>query len=192
MSEATTAATVAASDLLSNSGAPAAPPPPPSFMPAGFPVTPPAFNEPAAVAARATIEERKGDKDFYKLLVAERERGVTGPACQEWAALHKAGYPSPAAITSQADVDNQAAGRNAQLWDEHIANLKTRFDLTAEQEKEIRGGVVDERAYKWAVDEKSRLIKDKGFYRKLLDGDRAANRDWGLITSILSLRPVRQ
>ncbi|MFZ0373018.1 MAG: hypothetical protein WAL39_06855, partial [Xanthobacteraceae bacterium] len=66
-----------------NSATLAAPPPPPSFMPAGFPVTPPAFNEAAAVAARATIEQRKGDKDFYKLLVAERERGVTGPACQE-------------------------------------------------------------------------------------------------------------
>ena len=130
------APTIGMSDLLNGASTPAAPTAPPSFMPVGFPVTPPAFDAPEAVAARATIEQRKGDKDFYKALVAERESGVTGPANQEWAALHKTGYPSPPAITSQADVDSQAAGRNAELWNAHIADLRSRFHLTEQQEAE--------------------------------------------------------
>jgi len=32
----------------------------------------PAYDAPEAVAARATIEQRKGDKEFYKALIAER------------------------------------------------------------------------------------------------------------------------
>jgi hypothetical protein len=180
------------SDLLNSSAAPQQPPPPPKFMPTGFPVAPPAFNEPTAISARAEIESLKSDKEFFAALKAEGERGVSGPAKQRWASLHAAGFPSPVAIASQSDVDGQAANRSAELWNAHIADLKTRFPLTAEQEAEIRGGVVDERAYAWAVEQKGLLIKDKSFYRKILDGDRAANRDWGLVTSILSLRPVKR
>ena len=181
----------AASDLLNGNAAPAAPSAP-KWQPAGFPVAPAAFDAPEAVAARATIEQRKGDKDFYKALVAERERGIAGPANQEWATLHKTGYPSAPAITSQADVDSQVASRNAELWNAHIADLKSRFPLTEQQEAEIRSGVVDEKSHKWAREEKDRLIKDRGFYRRLLDGDRAAIRDWGLLTSLLALRPVKR
>jgi hypothetical protein len=181
---------VTTTDLL-NSG-PSQPPPQPSFMPEGFPVAPPGFNEAAAVAARAKIEERKGDKEFYKLLVAERSRGVTGPASQEWAGLHAAGYPSPAAIESQADVDGQGRARNAEQWDSYIGNLKTRFPLTAEQEAEIRGGVVDVGVRQWTIEQKDRLVKDLAFYKRLMDGERAANDEWGRVTAILSLRPVKR
>ena len=162
---------VGASALLTNSTAPAAPPPP-SFMPAGFPVAPPAFDEPAAVAARAEINSLKSDKEFYSALKAERERGVTGPASQRWSGLHARGWPTAPAITSQADVDTQASSRNAEMWDAHIAALRTRFALTEQQEAEIRSGVVDEKSHAWAREEKDRLIKDRGFYRRLLDGDR--------------------
>ncbi|MFZ0373019.1 MAG: hypothetical protein WAL39_06860 [Xanthobacteraceae bacterium] len=78
------------------------------------------------------------------------------------------------------------------MWNAHIADLKSRFPLTEQQEAEIRSGVVDEKSYQWAREEKDRLVRSKEFYRKLMDGDRAANRDWGLITSILSLRPVKK
>ncbi len=57
----------------------------------------------------------------------------------------------------------------------HGLKLKQQFSLTAEQEAEIRGGVISATAHDWAGEEKERLIKDKGFYRRLLDGDRAAN-----------------
>jgi hypothetical protein len=123
-------------------------------------------------------------------LVAERERGVTGPASQAWADLHAKGYPSSSSIASQADVDSQATARNEQQWNSYIGALKQHFPLSPEQETEIRGGVVNEGVHAWAQDEKARLIKDKGFYRRLLDGDRAAKREWGLVTAILSLRPV--
>jgi hypothetical protein len=149
----------ATSDLLNSS---AAPPPAtaPKWQPTGFPIAPAAFDAPEAVAARAEIKEKAGDKDFYKSLIAERERGVTGPASQAWAELHKRGWPSAPAVLSQADVDSQAVSRNAELWNAHIADLKTRFPLTEQQEAEIRSGVVDEKSHQWAHEEKDRLIKD--------------------------------
>jgi hypothetical protein len=155
----TEAPTVGASAMLSGTTAspppaPSAPPPPPSFMPAGMPVAPPAFNAPEAVAARVTIEQRKGDKDFYKAMVAERERGVSGPASEEWAGLHKIGYPAPIATASQADIDSQAAARHAEFMNLHIADLKTRCPLTDQQEAEIRSGVVDEVSHRWAQEER--------------------------------------
>ena len=163
----------------------------PKFMPAGVPLPSAAFDAPEAVQARAMIKEKIEDKEFYKSMIAERERGEFGPACQLWGELHRKGHPSGPAIASQADVDDQASNRNNEMMNAHIANLKTKFSITDAEEAEIRGGTVDERAYRWAQEEKQLLIKDKAFYRRLLDGDRAANRDWGLITSILSLRPVR-
>ena len=166
--------------------------PAPKFLPSGVPLPSAAFDAPEAVQARAMIKEKIEDKEFYKSMIAERERGEFGPACQLWGELHRKGHPSGPAIASQADVDDQASNRNNEMMNAHIANLKTKFSMTPEQEAEIRGGVVDERAYRWAQEEKQLLIKDKVFYRRLLDGDRAANRDWGLITSILSLRPVRR
>jgi hypothetical protein len=190
VSEAAPAPGVTTSDIL-NSG-PSQLSPAPKFMPEGFPVAPPAYNAPEAVAARATIEERKGDKEFYKLLVAERSRGVTGPASQEWAALHAAGWPSPPAIQSQADVDSQSVARNADLWDRHIADLKTRFPLSAEQEAEIRAGIVSLNVRQWAIEQKDRMVKDRAFYKRLMDGDREANGEWGRVTAILSLRPVKR
>ena len=164
----------------------------PAWQPAGMPVTPADFNSPEAVAARAEIDAKKGDRDFYKALVSERERGVTGPASQAWAALHKKGWPSPTAIATPADVKAQQDARTAEMWSGYIAALKQRTALSAEQEAEIRSGVVHEAAYAWAKEEKDRLIKDGGFRTKLLSGDRAANRDWTLVTSILSLRPVKK
>lgn len=118
MTEAATAAApaVTASDLLSNNAAPAAPATAPKYQPVGFPVVPAAFDAPPAAAARAEIKEKIVDKEFYKSLIAERERGVTGPASQAWSELHARGWPSPPAVGSQADVDNQAKGRNAEMW----------------------------------------------------------------------------
>ena len=186
------APSIGASDLINGNAAPGAQPAPPSFMPAGFPVAPAAFDAPEAAAARAEIKDKIADKEFYKSLIAERGSGVTGPASLAWAELHKRGYPSAPAITSQADVDSQAANRNAELWNAHLADLRSRFPLTEAQELEIRAGVVDERVHRAAVEEKDRLIKDRAFYRRLLDGDREANRQWGLLTSLLALRPVKR
>ena len=64
--------------------------------------------------------------------------------------------------------------------------------LTEVQElKRPAPGVVDERVHRAAVEEKDRLIKYRAFYRRLLDGDREANRQWASLTSLLALRPVK-
>lgn len=187
--------TVGAADLLSSSssaapGVPAAAPAP-SWRPAGMPVTPAAFDAPEAQAARAEIQTKIGDKEFYQVLKAERERGVTGPATTRWAELHKLGWPAPTAITSPNDVRAQADARLEEQWNGYFSALQARFSLTEENRAELRSGVIKPELHAWARDEKDRLIKDKSFRTRLLDGDRAANQQWGMIVSMLSLRPVR-
>lgn len=179
------------SDLLNSAATAPAAPPAPGWMPAGFPVTPAEFDAPEAVAARAEIREKIGDKDFYKNLVAERERGVTGPASQAWAELHKRGYPSPPSASSVDDVNSRAAARNEAQWNSFFQGLRAQWPVTPDQEKEIRGGVVREEVRNWALEQRDLMVKDKAFYRRLLDGDVAAKEKWGRVVAILGLRPVK-
>ena len=180
-----TEATAGATDLLSGTAAPAAAP---SFQPVGMPVVPAAFDAPEAVAARATVKERIGDVDFYKALKSERERGVTGPASTEWSALHRAGWPNVAAVATPTDIQTQANARLEEQWNGYFAALQSRFNLSEENRVELRSGVIREDLHRYARDEKDRLIRDKTFRTRLLDGERAANQQWGMITCMLSLR----
>lgn len=175
-------------DLLNTSSAP--PPAAPKFMPVGFPVAPPAFNEAAAVAARAEIETLKGDKEFYAAMKAERERGLTGPASQKWAALHKSGFPSPTNIASQNDADAQASARTEQEWNSFFAGLRAMWSVTPEQEAEMRAGVIREDIRNLALQQRDLMVKDKTFYRRLLDGDMAAKEKWSRVIAAIALRPV--
>jgi hypothetical protein len=137
-------------------------------------------------AALAQIETLKADKDFYNKLKQQ------DPAAHaQWHGLHKAAYPIPPAVGSMDDVNNQAAQRNAEQMNTFIASMRARWPMTPEMEQEIRGGVIREEFHKQAQEEKDRLIKDREFRRKLLDGDRAANEHWGRTIAALSLRPVR-
>jgi hypothetical protein len=184
--------TPGATDLLGTAAPSPAPAPAPAWQPAGMPVTPAGFDEPAAVAARSEIKAKIGDKEFYQALKAERERGASGPASTEWAALHRTGWPAAPEVRSQADVDAQANARLEDQWNSYFAALQARFSLTEQNRAELRAGVIREDLRRFALDEKDRLIKDKSFRTRLLDGERAANQQWGMITSMLSLRPVKQ
>lgn len=152
----------------------------------------PAADTPAPVesltpeAARAEIEALKGDNSFYKRLVVEKDEASNS----RWSALHKQAFPAPAPLTPEQMPAHEAA-RIEQDWNNYFSFIGQRFPLNAEQQAEIRNGVVNADLHKWAQEEKGRLIKDRGFYRKLLDGDRQANKDWGIVTSVLSLRPVK-
>jgi hypothetical protein len=137
-------------------------------------------------AAQQQISARINDADFRNRLLQKEEA-----ASAEWSNLHKAAYPAPVHVTSVDDVNAQAAARNEQMWSGYIGALKQRFSLTSEQEAEIRGGVIRADFHQWAREEKDRLIKDPSFRRKLLDGSRAENQQWGMITSMLSLRPMQ-
>jgi hypothetical protein len=87
---------------------------------------------------------------------------------------------------------SQEAQRNAEQWNVYMAGVHQQFTPTPEQEAEIYSGMIDERVHAWAKEEKDRLIKDRGFYRRLMEHDRAAKKDWGLVNQILSCRPVRR
>jgi hypothetical protein len=91
-----------------------------------MPVAPATFDSPEATAAREEIKAKIGDKEFYKSMMAERDRGVTGPACQAWADLHKRGYPSQD-TTSHEGVTAQEGARNAEMWNGYIGALKQQF-----------------------------------------------------------------
>lgn len=179
-----TDATISATDLLNGGAAPPRSAPAPVVPPAPDPITA-AFNQPEAVQARAQIDTLKGDKEFYAKLQQK------DPAAHRlWSDLHKSGFPAPAEIRSQADVESQASARNAEFWNNHIAALRAQFPLTPNQEAEIRSGIVDAAAHRWATEEKQRLISDRAWRTRYFDGDRQARLDWGLVLQILSLRPV--
>jgi hypothetical protein len=77
------------------------------------------------------------------------------------------------------------------MWSTYLQSIKQQVNLTADQEAEIRGGVIREDLHRWAMEEKDRLIKDKGFRTRLLDGGRAESRSWNLLLAMLALRPVK-
>ena len=174
----------------------------PASAPATTPAAPPAAAPPTAAptvgttdllgaqlspeAAREQIASRISDKEFGKRLLAKEPA-----AFAEWSALHKAAYPSAQQIASAEDVNSQAAARNEEQWNTYFGWLKQRFALTPENEAEIRGGVIRSEIHQWAREEKDRLIHDKGWYKRLLDGDRQASADWERIKLMLSLRPVK-
>jgi hypothetical protein len=179
-----------ASDLLNGSAAPAAPQAP-AYRPEGFPVTPLAANAPEAIEARAEIEALKSDKDFYAALKAEGERGISGPASQKWRLLHQRANPAPTQVGSQADVNAQASARTEQEWSSFFAGLRSQWAVTAEQEAELKSGVVRAEIRDFAIQQIELMQKDKAFYRRLLDGDMEAKSRWGRMVAIRGLRPVK-
>jgi hypothetical protein len=177
--------------------APAPDPAPPSapqqqYRPIGFPTTPSAFESPEAVAARAEIKEKIGSAEFYKELVSERERGVTGPATLRWSELHRLGFPSPTSIASQADVDAQAASRSAERINGYVNFLKRDIpDLTEQNEIELRNGYCSQASHDRPVRIKDSLIKDKAWFRRYEEGGAEERNLWARITAILAMRVVR-
>jgi len=165
-------------DTLATASAPATAPTAASAVPAA--------DVAAIESARATIKMRIEDKEFRTKLLAQ------DPAARaEWDNLHKSGYPAPPQITSTEDVKSQAETRNAESWNSYVSWLKQSWAMTPENEAEIRGGVVRADIHEWAQEERDRLVKDRAFYRRLLDGDREAKTQWGKVVAILSLRPVK-
>jgi|SRR5215471_1703081 len=154
----------------------------------------PAPAEPASVPietmspeqARENIRAKIHDPEFGKKLLAKDPA-----ATAEWQGLHRVGWPAQRAISSTEDVNNQQAARNAEGWDQYLSWLRTQWAVTPENEAEIRGGVIRQEWRDWAQERKALLIKDKGFYRRLMDGDRAAKEEWGRVTAMLALRPVK-
>jgi hypothetical protein len=144
---------------------------------------------PEALAARTSIEALKADRSFYEKLTSE-DLAVKQAAHTHWSSLHKTAYPAPEHISSIEDINNQAAARGAERWNSYIASLKAKFDLSPTQEAEIRAGVVNEDVFARAKDQREQMIRDRTFRTKLLDGDRAASKEWNLVLQILSMRPV--
>jgi 5-formaminoimidazole-4-carboxamide-1-beta-D-ribofuranosyl 5'-monophosphate synthetase len=138
------------------------------------------------VSARAEIKDRIADKEFGAKLLRKDEA-----ATKEWDALHKAGYPAPQQITSADDVQAQAAARNEKEWSTFIAALGTQWQITPEQISELRNGVVREDIRNIALQRRDAMVKDKAWYRRLLDGDRQAKEEWSKVVADIGLRPVK-
>jgi hypothetical protein len=106
--------------------------------------------------------------------------------------LHRKGWSSPTAITSQADAENQAASRGAEQMNSYVNFIRQSVDLTPAQEAEVRNNVTNPESYDWAVRQKEQCIKDRGFYRRLLDGGMAERAHWARVNAILAMRVVRR
>ncbi len=184
MTDASTA--VGASDIAGNNAAPASPAPAQTWRPIGYVEAPPEFNTTVAAEARAKIETLKSDRDFYQKLQQQQPE-----AHAEWRRLHATAYPSPAQPSSPEDVKTQDAARAEEQWSGYFAALQQRFPLTAEQQAEIRRGVITPELHRYARDELDRALKDRAFRVKVLDGDRQANLQFGLLKAMLGLRPVK-
>jgi hypothetical protein len=180
-----------ASDLLNGSVAPAAPPAAPAWRPEGMPVTPAAFNEPAAINARAEIKAKIGDRTFYETLKAERERGLSGPASKAWSDLHSIGWPMAPGVSFQDNVNAQASARNEKDWSTFVAALGTQWQITPEQIAELRAGVVREDIRNIALQRRDAMVSDKAFRRRLFDGDRLAKEEWSKVVAVIGLRAVK-
>jgi hypothetical protein len=136
--------------------------------------------------ALAAIEARKGDKEFYNRLQKQ------DPAAhQEWRGLHARAFPAPTQITKDQDVLNQEAARREQGWSEYLAMVKQDISLSPEQEATVRAGEIDEALYQRALQDKARLVKDRAWYRRLMDGDVQARQQWAWVKLVLSLKPVK-
>jgi hypothetical protein len=156
-----------------------------------MPIVPAAYESKEATSARAEVETLKADKTFYKSLLEEKERGVSGPINQKWADLHRRGWPSPTAVSSQDDVNAQVSARTEEQWNTFFSGLRTQWSVTPEQMAEMRAGVVREEYRNWALEQRDLLVKDKIWYRKLLDGDIAAKERWARVIALIGLRPVK-
>jgi hypothetical protein len=134
------------------------------------------YESPAAQSARTEIETLKADKSFYKLLLEEKERGVSGPANQKWADLHRTGWPAPTAVASQDDVNAQLQSRAAEQMNGSIAALLKIANLSPAMQEEFRR---QQPVAKWEQDfareEIQRLKRDVAFVRRYLNGDREAS-----------------
>jgi hypothetical protein len=137
------------------------------------------------MAARARIDQLKGDKDFYNRLM-QKDAG----AHAEWSNLHRAGYPSPSEIASAADVAVQEDARNAELKNVYLAAVSQRAEFTPRQIEQLKLGEIPASDHRRALDEIARLVRDTSFRRKLLDGDVQANQRWGLLNAARGCRPV--
>jgi hypothetical protein len=143
----------------------------------------------SAADAQAAIKDRINDKAFGDRL-RSADAAIAAAAKAEWTALHKAGFPAPEPVTAEA-IGVQAAARAEQEWSTFFSAVRKEFAITDEQMREVRAGVIREDLHRKAVEEKDRLVRDRVFYRRLMDGDREAREKWARITLMIGLRPVK-
>jgi hypothetical protein len=136
--------------------------------------------------ARQEIKNRIADPDFRTRYLAREEN-----AMREWFDLHRTGYPSPAAINMEnasAVIAGQEEARRSEQTEWKLATYLKIADLPPAAQEEIRRQQpISATEQQWAREELSRLKRDKGFVRKLLDGDRAASSDWTRLHQIITL-----
>jgi hypothetical protein len=140
--------------------------------------------------ARAAIDARKSDKEFYKRLTAP-DPEVKGAALREWDALHKQAYPPPPEISLESIKDlpaNHELRRQAERMNSGLAALLQQADLSPQMQEEIRRQQPIAAAEQQAArDEIARLKRDKAWVRRYLDGDREANTRFTRLHQVISL-----
>jgi hypothetical protein len=177
---------------------PTAPLSPPAPAPGAAAPPAPAPAAPAAPLsvedARAAIEVRKADKEFYKRLNAP-DPEVSGAARREWDALHEAGYPPLPEITLESIKDlpaNHELRRNAEQMDRHLLQLRqmgVRDPVALDEVR--RGQPIAAAEQQDARDEIASLKRDKAWVRRYLDGGREESERFTRLHKVISLPTAR-
>jgi hypothetical protein len=177
----------AAPDFISSATAPAAPPL--VLRHVGMPQA----DTPDQILAKEELRPLYSDRDFYKALTDEYERGVAGPATQRYKELNarKGGAVPTGAVVSQKDVRAQEAARHDDAWSRQLAYAASKgVQYTPEQETEFRGGVVHRSVRDKAINDLRRMREDVAFVSRHKAGDCAAVAEWTDAQIKASLRPV--
>jgi hypothetical protein len=139
--------------------------------------------------ALAQIETLKSDKSFYARLQQKDQA-----AHSHWSELHKAAYPSRPAKPE--DYGDLAAARHEQEMNEMVAHRRSKWDVTPEQEAELRGTrweggrVIRREDWQRARDAVDAMKMDAAWRAKFFAGDRQAQAEWYRAVSALGMRPV--
>ena len=89
-------------------------------------------------------------------------------------------------VSTALSIENSA---EAFATEQQIATFRSIADLTDEHANEIRSGrAVTPQERQFALDLKAKLMRDSGFVRAYLDGDRAAATKIALLSVVLSAR----
>jgi hypothetical protein len=82
--------------------------------------------------------------------------------------------------------------RTGLQWDQVMDSMRTSSDFPEDLEAALRAQQpLTAQQRRWAEQQKAQAMNDKGFLRRLEDGDRKAKMDWNIINSWLSLPVLR-
>jgi hypothetical protein len=82
--------------------------------------------------------------------------------------------------------------RDNLAWDQVMDTMRTTSEFPPDLEAALRAQqILTPQQRRWAEQQKAQAMSDKGWLKRLEDGDRGAKRDWNIINAWMSLPVAR-